>query len=389
MLNIKLFIFSLISTFVICPMAKNIYSDPDLSKTSKQFEAFSIDFRGIDTPQSTYWSLCNWQMDLSEFKESHKDVSGGGAYGGFQRSTQNEYVSILSFWEVNYKEDGKQKKITASRMFPEGDESHFGGEGEGTNFIHGYDWSSHSWYRYVLHSWVDSNGDTYVGQWIQDLTKGEWTLFAYFNTHLPNSFLTGGLSQFQENYNEKYFGLERSFHIRNIYAYDKKNKKWISLDTTTLSYDPADWGFNTAGTHDIGYTSSYFFGSSGMPVDDQKLYDASNPDKIKGTIKQSETPDFEKPAFKSVDADFKANGLTIKWSVNSTSTPCYNYRIDISYKSGGIYKLINSYVSYKPEETEYVYKSDTKFKGYFQIKLTCDAISNDSVTETLYRQINV
>ena len=76
-------------------MAKNIYSDPDLSKTSKEFEAFSIDFRGIDTPQSTYWSLCNWQMDLSEFKESHKDVSGGGAYGGFQRSTQNEYTSIF------------------------------------------------------------------------------------------------------------------------------------------------------------------------------------------------------------------------------------------------------------------------------------------------------
>ena len=126
-----------------------------------------------------------------------------------------------------------------------------------------------------------------------------------------------------------------------------------------------------------------------MPVDDQKLYDASNPDKIKGTIKQSETPDFEKPSFKSLDADFKTNGLTIKWSVDSTSTPCYNYRIDISYKSGGTYKLINSYVSYKPEETEYVYKSDTKFKGYFQIKLTCDAISNDSVTETLYRQINV
>ena len=41
-------------------MAKNIYSDPDLSKTSRQFEGFTIDFRGVDTPNSTYWALCNW-----------------------------------------------------------------------------------------------------------------------------------------------------------------------------------------------------------------------------------------------------------------------------------------------------------------------------------------
>ena len=53
----------LLLSFVICPMAKNIYSDPDLSTTSRQFEAFTIDFLGIDTPNSTYWSLCNWQMD--------------------------------------------------------------------------------------------------------------------------------------------------------------------------------------------------------------------------------------------------------------------------------------------------------------------------------------
>ena len=79
---IKLFIFSMISlSIVICPLAHAIYSDPDLSKTSRQFEAFTIDFRGIDTPNSTYWSLCNWQMDLTDFKKTHTDVTGGmGVY---------------------------------------------------------------------------------------------------------------------------------------------------------------------------------------------------------------------------------------------------------------------------------------------------------------------
>ena len=219
--------------------------------------------------------------------------------------------------------------------------------------------------------------------------NGEWTLFSYFNTHLLNSFITGGLSQFQENFNEKNFGYERSFHIKNMYVYDKTYEKWISLNTSSLYYDPVSWGYNTARTHDIGYTSNYFYGSSGLPVDDQKLYDASNPERITGTIKQPENPDFEEPKFNSVDVDLKVNALTVKWNIDSTSTPCYNYKIDISYKSGGEYKLVHNYVSYKPEDSEYVYKSSTNFKGYYQIKVTCVAISNKSITETLYKQINV
>ena len=390
MLDITIFIFSLLSlTFVTCPMAHNIYSHPDLSKTSKKFEAFTIDFRGIDTPPSTYWSLCNWDMDLSQLKEKYEEVTGGGAYGGLQETTQNEKKSILSFWEVSYKEDGEEKKLQASRIYPAGDESYFGGEGEGTHYINLYEWNANNWYRYVLHSWLDSNGETYVGQWIQDISTGEWTLFSYFNTHLPNSFITGALSQFQENFNEKNFGYERSFHIKNMYAYDKTYEKWISLNTSSLYYDPASWGFNTAGTHDIGYTTNYFYGSSGVPVDDQKLYDASNPERITGTIKQPENPEFEEPKFKSVDVDLKVNEITIKWSIDSTSTPCYNYRIDIGYKSAGEYKIMHNYVSYKPEETEYVYKSSNDLKGYFEIKITCDAISNKSITETIYEQINV
>ena len=389
-MKIKIFIFLLVSLdFVTCPMAKNIYSHPDLSKTSKKFEAFTIDFRGIDTPPSTFWSLCNWGMDLSDLKEKYEEVSGGGAYGGLQKTTQNEKKSILSFWEVSYKEDGKEQKLRASRMYPAGDESYFGGEGEGTHYINEYDWNPNIWYRYVLHCWLDSNGETYVGQWLQDLSSGEWTLFSYFNTHLLNSFITGGLSQFQENFNQINFGYERSFHIKNMYVYDKTYENWISLNTSSLYYDPPSWGYNTAGTHDIGYTTNYFYGSSGVPVDDQKLYDASNPERITGTIKQPENPDFEEPKFNSVDVDLKVNALTIKWNIDSTSTPCYNYKIDINYKSGGVYKLVHNYVSYKPEESEYVYKSSTEFKGYYQIKVTCEAISNKSITEIKYKQINV
>ena len=379
---ISIFLFSLV--YVTCPMAKNIYSNPDLSKTSKKFEGFTIDFRGIDTPDQTYWALCNWNMDLTDFRRTHPNAEGGGAYGGLQTKLNGEKVSILSFWEVLYKEGGVEKSHRATRMYPVGDESSFGGEGEGTNFIYKYDWPTNVWHRYVLRSWLDSNGDTFVGQWIQNLSNNEWTLFAYFNTKLKNSYIIGELSQFQENFDANYFGEERSFHIKNMYAFDKSYQKWISLATSTLSYDPSSWGYNTAGTHDIGYTTNYFYGSSGIPVDNQKVYDDRNPPKV-GTISQPATPNFSKPQFDFLNIGLNSNYMTIFWRMNSKTTPCYKYEIKIYNYKNNAYKLLHTYISYKPEDNKYVYSS--YFGGKYQVSATCYSISNDLVTTTAYKEL--
>ena len=383
-LNISILV--LLLSFVICPMAKNIYSDPDLSKTSRQFEGFTIDFIGIDTPNSTYWSLCNWGMDLTDFKTTHSDVTGGGAYGGLQ-TVINGKTAILSFWEVLYKENGETKSHRAHRIYPKGDESSFGGEGEGTNYIHEFNWPTNVWHRFVLHSWVDSETkDTYVGEWIQNLSTKEWTLFSYFNTNLKNSFITGGLSQFQENYYDKYFGYKRSFQIKNMYALDKNKKSWISLDTTTLSYDPPSWGYNTAGTHEMGFTDTYFYGSSGLPVDDQKTYDSNNPKNVKGTIKQPSTPDFTKPSFSYVLALLNSQTMIINWEMDVKATPCYQYQIQIFYYTNGGYKKMHTYILNKPEEKKYIYNN--YFNGKYQITVTCNAISNESISKTINKEIN-
>ena len=65
-----IFLFSLIS-LVISPTAINIYSQPDLSEASSMLQTFTIDFMGIDTPESTLWSLCKWQMNLQDLKNSN------------------------------------------------------------------------------------------------------------------------------------------------------------------------------------------------------------------------------------------------------------------------------------------------------------------------------
>jgi len=365
----------LIISFVTCPMAKNIYSNPDLSKTSGKFEAFTIDFRGIDTPNSTYWSLCNWQMDLTEFKKTHTDVTGGGAYGGLQ-TVINGKTAILSFWEIGYKVNNVSKTQRANRIYPKGSESTFGGEGEGTNYIHEFNWPTNVWHRFVIHSWTDySTKKTFVGEWIQNLSTQEWTLFAYFNTNLVNSYITGRLSQFQENFNAKYFGTERSFQIKNMYAYDRTHRKWISLNKTTLSYDPASWGYNTAGTHDMGYTGSYFFGSTGLPVEDQKAYDASNPSSVTGTINQPDSPSFIKPKFKSVTVTLTKTRLTINWSIDPKSCPCYEYEITVKQMSASGGKVVHTYITSRPEQTSYVYSSS--FSGTYLIVIIGKSISKD------------
>jgi hypothetical protein len=382
--NFVFLIASFLISFVISPMAHNIYSDPDLSNTSKEFDAFTIDFRGIDTPYKTYWALCNWQMDLTEFKKTHKDVSGGGAYGGLQMS--DEKKAILSFWEVLYTENGEKKSSRASRMYPKGDERTFGGEGEGTNYIDKYDWPTGVWHRYTLYSWKDdSTGKTFVGQWIQNLETKKWTLFAIFNTQLENSFITGGLSQFQENYNAKYSDYERSFQIKNMYAFDRRSKVWVSLNTTTLAYDPPSWGYNTAGTHEFGYTSNYFYGSSGLPVDDQKLYDESNPLRIKGTISQPNLPTFDLPTFNSATAFITSTKLTVNWEMVETRTPCYKYTITVDKVDGNKTSRVSLYTNIRAYDTTFI--GTNSFKGDYRITIRCFAISGIDVYTTVNKSL--
>ena len=251
--------------------------------------------------------------------------------------------------------------------------------------LENFDWPTNVWHRFVIRSWSSVLGHTYVGNWIQNYETKEWTLYSYFNTNLNNSYITGGLSQFQENYNENYFGEERSFRIKNMYAYDISYKKWISLNTTKLSYDPASWGYNTAGTHEIGYTNNYFFGSSGLPVDDQKLYDESYPSSVTGTIIQPELPDFEKPVITSLIADLTSSKISISWSYDSKKCPCYRYYIDISRSVNNEYSTFITISIVAPDASKY--EKNENFKGTYKITLTCSCISNEYVSKSIIKTI--
>ncbi len=312
-------------------MAFNIYANPVTSGTSGIYDTFTIDFRSGMTPDYTYWALANFGLYFSrDTLKKYDSLSGGGAYAGLQqRSPTQGRAGIMSFWEMTYRERNEKITFTATRVYPSG-QSTFGGEGEGTNIIEKYDWENDKWYRMVLHSWTDAEtGTTFVGQWFQDIESGKWTLFSYFDTHLINSAIKGGMGLFQENYVGTTWDQTREFNTKNIYVLDHEDQQWKSLSTVEISY--GDGGAaNKKGAHEFGATEEYFWGKSGGAVDDQASYDAASTQKETFTINQPDAPTFGDPSVSQITISAgAASDHSVNWSCLDTGTPQLSYDLEV------------------------------------------------------------
>ncbi|MCR5209583.1 MAG: DUF3472 domain-containing protein [Lachnospiraceae bacterium] len=240
-------------------MAHNIYSDPVLDGFSGKYTGFLIDFKADYDPVGTYWALCNWGMDLSDFRKWYPDATGGGAYAGFQNTVDGR-KSIMSFWEVQYTDtDGSKKSHRAKMLYPNTRTNSFGGEGEGSNYIGDYDWKGDQWYRMYLGCYTDPvSGHTLVEQWAKDIDAGEWKKLCVFDTGLYNSCIRGGLSQFMEDYQTDTCCQPRSFEYKNIYVREAGSDSWKPVTRSCLSVDT--WYGNKKGSFSYGGTVSRLYG---------------------------------------------------------------------------------------------------------------------------------
>ena len=122
--------------------------------------------------------------------------------------------------------------------------------------------------------------------------------------------------------------------------------------------------------------------SCGLKVDNQKLYDESKPATVTATITQPETPpDLTAPSFKSVDLILTTTKMTVNWAVDSKTSPCYQYHINI-FLSG---KFLKSEKITRPEVRTYSYTS--VFKGEYQLQLICNAISGLETSKSISKTI--
>lgn len=285
-------------------MAHNIYLDPDLSATSGAFSAYSIDFKTSDDANSTYWSLCNWNMH-----------NGSDAYAGLQNASNNK-VAILSFWKNDHATDSD--KALATLVYPDDTADAFDNEGSGVKWIRDYSWEKDHWYRMVIRAfdpeWADG---TVVEEWIQDKESGEWTLYAAYNTHIEDSYLEGSMSFFMENFDYSDCNEVRSMNVGNIYVMEYGSDKWTAIDTATISIDTA-WD-NKKGGYNFGAADGYFWGYTCGSGDDFVKTQPSVPQKDTFTVKMSDSaPDF----------DFAHD---YGFEIASSSEPYYSIHVNWTY----------------------------------------------------------
>ncbi len=372
---------------VATKMAYNIYSNPDLSKTSGKFDAFTIEFRGTKTPYLTYWALCNFGLGLTdESKEIYPDLRGGGAYAGLQNVDKAKgRKGIMAFWEMNYKdsETGEDKILRASRVYPKG-ESTFGGEGEGTNCIRNYEWHDNTWYRMVLRAWEDpTTGNTFVGQWFEEKETGKWTLISYFDTHLKKSYLRGSMSLFQENFVNDCYNV-REFNAKAMYVIDSETKEWVSLDTTLIQYGNGG-ADNKEGAHDFGANEEFFWGMAGGEVKNQAAYNAASKDKEVVSINQATEPEFGTPSIEVLNITNKSaftEDKIVAWGLADNSTPQLKYSLNVYDIEGN---EIFSKAETRPEVTCCVL-NDVTTDLYRCVLTVADIFGNETVAEACTKE---
>lgn len=310
------------------------YMDCDTTVTGKKTDGFMIDFYSDSTDSIyTYWSNANWSMYTLETskQKGYLQMSGGGAYTGLQmRGKPDDRTGILSFWRYEYldRKTKEKKYLYAEAVY--GNTTKYDNEGSGTSCVMPYDWKSSQWYRQLLLCWKDEEtGDTFMGTWYYDYEAEEWTLFAYYNTFLVDSYINSGIGQFLENYVESSRDRYRAFRYRNIYMLSHETGEWISSPKVSLRSDgnPKAHGEAKLGVSEDG---TYVWAS----VDGGSEIDTDNQISVNATLKQDKTPTVGSPEMKTLNVLEGAGVATLSWEMTEKSTPQLSYKVVVTDGQG-------------------------------------------------------
>jgi hypothetical protein len=174
-------------------------------------------------------------MDSTEYmrRNNYSEVDTVGAYAGLQ-DTGEQTTKIMSIWESYFTgKDGKQHTLVPECVYPADASTHFDQEGSGTSLVAPFKWKPDTWYRFVLRSWVKDD-TTYVGTWLEDLSSGEISLLAVYDTKLPDSFIVSVPAQFLENYSPETHGEYRQMKLRN-YSLRSTSGEWYFPESAMMS----------------------------------------------------------------------------------------------------------------------------------------------------------
>ncbi len=305
------------------------------SVTNGKTDGFMMDFYSdSDNALCTYWSNANWSMYTGKTVKKFGYISfkGGGAYAGLQiGDTPADRRGIMSMWRYEYLDlkTKETKYIYAKALY--GKTTTYDNEGSGTSCVMKYDWKSSQWYRELLLCWEDEEtGYTLIGTWFYDYEADKWTLFAYYNTFLVESYISGDIGQFLENFVESTRENYRSFRYRNIYMLPHGETDWVSCPTVHLRSDanPKAWGEAKLGVSEDG---TYVWAS----VDGRSEVDTDELLEIRPTLVQAAKPTLGDVKIAEFTArDTKSQGTKVNWTLADNSTPQLSYKLIVKNENG-------------------------------------------------------
>ncbi len=355
----------------------NVYTAPDLSKTSGKFDAFMIDFKTeSENAIATYWALANYTLDIKESlkKLGYMKLGNPAGYAGMQvRNSDTDRVGIMSVWEYQ-SVDNKMKKETlnAIRMYPAGNDT-FDNEGSGVKCIKDYTWNDNQWYRMLLLCWEDAElGRTFAGTWFYDYTAKKWTLFCYYNYQLVDSYFINGFSQFQENFSSNRANIYRSFNYTNFYVYDHETKEWVSTPKISLSSCtyPDKVGVVGGGLSEDGKCVTGYADGSKRDEGYVQLNTTL-------TIDQPDNPEYGIPAIGEFTARTAGNKTVFSWTAGAESTPQLSYDLKVVDENGN--EILSSYQT-RPEINEL--RVDKLAESEYKCTLTIKDVFGQETTAT-------
>ena len=347
----------------------------DSDVVNSKSDGFMIDFYSdSENALCTYWSNANWSMytGASIKKLKYYGLKGGGAYAGLQiNDTSQMRKGIMSMWRYEYNDiiTKETKYVYAKAIY--GKTTTYDNEGSGTSCVMPYDWKSSRWYRELLLCWEDvETGYTFIGTWFYDYEEDCWTLFAYYNTFLVESYITGDVGQFLENYVESTRANYRSFRYRNIYFKSYENKEWVSSPVVNLRSDanPKAHGEAELGmSDDKTYVWAWVDGRSDKDTDELL--------QITARLVQNDKPEYSLPVVEGVTVNELANGFDISWKMTKNSTPQLSYNIVVTDDEGN---ELTSVTSTRPHITNH--RIDELETDSYKVAITITDVFGQSVS---------
>ncbi|MBE6542781.1 MAG: DUF3472 domain-containing protein [Ruminococcaceae bacterium] len=323
--------------------------------TDDKTDGFMMDFYSdSENALCTYWSNANWSMytGASVKKLGYLSITGGGAYAGLQILDRPEQRrGIMSMWRYEYTDikTRERKYLYAKAIY--GKTTSFSNEGSGTSCVMEYDWKSNQWYREMILCWEDAEtGYTFIGNWYYDYEADQWSLFAYYNTFLVESYMKGDIGQFLENFVESTRENYRSFRYRNIYMLPYQGQgidDWKSCDKIYITSDanPKAHGEAQLGlSDDKTYVWAWVDGKSSVDTDEKIDLTAKLVQPDKPTVG---TPSIGEFTVKdSVNKDGEIKHTKVEWSMADHSTPQLSYNVVFTDIDG---KVLASASGTRPE----------------------------------------